>query len=208
MASRIESFRLVAVLVLSVLAVVVTSEQACPICGDADIYPGDLERTISARYVGTYTCRELYFRGMDGHIPSFMCAPLQDFMYGACKCDPSNPHPNDVEPPKQDPCWIPPGVDLPPDFNSNFPGCQQLTDPPKPTPPPTSSTQSPTAAPPTRTFAPTTADDSPLPLRKERTTGSDKRGFKMARPGSSPTGPPGNQFNRMMERFEPEEIGS
>lgn len=62
------------------------NEPVCRICKNDD-YPGNPNAFIVARYVGEYTCGQLYGRGRSGLIPGFMCGPLQDFAYGVCKCE-------------------------------------------------------------------------------------------------------------------------
>lgn len=199
LSSRIESFRRVAALLLSAFTLCLGQE--CAICGNRDEYPGDIGRVISARYVGTYTCGQLYFRGLENKIPGFMCGPLQDYIYEPCKCDPSNPHPNEHEPAGRDPCWIPPGVNLPADFN--FPGCQIQTTP-SPTPPTASSTPPPTPPP---TPAATTSGGQALPLRKELPGGTkyEMKLFRGAGGGNQGGGPP-NGNRRTMELSEPLEV--
>jgi hypothetical protein len=66
------------------------TEPVCKICGD-DKYPGEPSKVISARYVGAYSCGELYHRGGEGLIPGFMCGPLQDYAFQKCECGPFNP---------------------------------------------------------------------------------------------------------------------
>lgn len=65
-------------------------EPDCPICG-TDEYPGIPGAIIVARYVGEYTCSQLYNRGLNGLIPEFMCGPLQDFAAPVCGCGRYNP---------------------------------------------------------------------------------------------------------------------
>ena len=65
-------------------------EPDCPICGTAE-YPGLPNAFIVARYVGEYTCSQLYNRGFHGLIPNFMCGPLQDFAESVCGCGTYNP---------------------------------------------------------------------------------------------------------------------
>jgi hypothetical protein len=54
------------------------NEPDCPICGTTE-YPGLPTAFIRARYVGDYSCAQLYNRGLHGLIPNFMCGPLQDY---------------------------------------------------------------------------------------------------------------------------------
>ena len=65
-------------------------EPECRICGTAE-YPGKPNGFIVARYVGEYTCGQLYDRGLNGQIPGFMCGPLQDFAHPVCGCGEHNP---------------------------------------------------------------------------------------------------------------------
>ena len=68
----------------------VGAEPNCPICGTAE-YPGIPSAYIVARYVGDYSCAELYDRGLNGLIPNFMCAPLQNYAEKVCGCGQYNP---------------------------------------------------------------------------------------------------------------------
>ena len=78
----------------------VGDEPDCPIC-DSMEYPGLPNAFIVARYVGEYTCSQLYNRGFHGLIPNFMCGPLQDFAHAVCGCGQYNPRCQ--EDPTQ--CW-------------------------------------------------------------------------------------------------------
>jgi hypothetical protein len=62
----------------------------CPICGSAE-YPGNPRQLVVARYVGAYTCDQLFTRGFHGMTPGYMCGPLQDFSYMVCGCGQYNP---------------------------------------------------------------------------------------------------------------------
>eukprot|EP00980_Cylindrotheca_fusiformis_P007503 scaffold1559_cov114-Cylindrotheca_fusiformis.AAC.8 len=115
----------------------VGDQPMCRICG-TDEFPGLPDVSISARYVGTYTCSELYYRGRNQWISGFMCGPLQDYAYDKCGCGPYNPNSN-TQPPNPTPTKAP---------------THQPTRPPttaptrQPTPSPTPSpTESPTSAP-------------------------------------------------------------
>jgi hypothetical protein len=66
------------------------NEPDCPICGTGE-YPGIPTAFIVARYVGEYTCAQLYHRGLNGMTPNFMCGPLQDFAEPVCGCGGYNP---------------------------------------------------------------------------------------------------------------------
>ena len=68
----------------------VGSNPTCHICGTLE-YPGIPSGFIVARYVGSYSCRELYDRGLHGLIPGFMCAPLQNYAEPVCGCGHYNP---------------------------------------------------------------------------------------------------------------------
>lgn len=65
-------------------------EPDCPICGTLE-FPGIPDKLIIARYVGEYTCGQLYDRGLHGLTPGFICGPLQDFAESACGCGEYNP---------------------------------------------------------------------------------------------------------------------
>ena len=54
-------------------------------------FPGLPNAVFSARYVGTFSCGEFYDRGLNGWIPSFMCAPLQAYAESICGCGYFNP---------------------------------------------------------------------------------------------------------------------
>ncbi len=54
-------------------------------------YPGIPYAFIVARYVGEYTCDQLYGRGLNGMTPGYMCGPLQDFAKPICGCGEYNP---------------------------------------------------------------------------------------------------------------------
>lgn len=71
----------------------VGNEGVCNICKDAS-YPGIPYGFIVARYVGEYTCEQLYGRGLHGMIPNYMCGPLQDFAQSVCGCGVYNPNAN------------------------------------------------------------------------------------------------------------------
>lgn len=68
----------------------VGDEPICPICGTME-YPGIPQAFIVARYVGEYTCDQLYGRGLNGMTPDYMCGPLQDFAKPICGCGQYNP---------------------------------------------------------------------------------------------------------------------
>lgn len=97
----------------------VGNEPICPICGTEE-YPGNPNANIVARYVGQYTCAQLYSRGYHGVTPNFMCGPLQDFARSVCGCGYFNPacardptkcfgRPNYVQPYTVP--WLEPGYD-------------------------------------------------------------------------------------------------
>ena len=65
-------------------------EPECPICGTLE-YPGIPNELIIARYVGEYTCDQLYHRGLNGLTPAFICGALQDFAESVCGCGEFNP---------------------------------------------------------------------------------------------------------------------
>jgi hypothetical protein len=140
-----------------------SSQQTCPICERADIYPGNVNRVIVARYVGQYTCGQLYYRGMNGQIPGFMCGPLQDYAQEPCDCKPGNPHPSEYQAPASAPFNIPPGIELPP----SWPNYHKI---PSPTLKPTQS--GPGGLPPRKT-APQTGKDA---LKLSRSDNSNTLG--------------------------------
>jgi hypothetical protein len=65
-------------------------EPDCPICGTRE-FPGIPNAFIVARYVGEFTCVQLYHRGLNGMTPNFMCPVLQDFAEPVCGCGDYNP---------------------------------------------------------------------------------------------------------------------
>jgi hypothetical protein len=89
----------------------VGGEPDCPICGTMQ-YPGLPNAVITARYVGVFTCAQLYDRGLNGMIPSFMCGPLQDFAEPVCGCgNPNNPPAPQATPATAgSPSAAPPGI--------------------------------------------------------------------------------------------------
>lgn len=80
------------------------NEPLCPICGTME-YPGNPGAFIVARYVGEFTCDQLYGRGLNGMTPDFMCGPLQDFAIPVCGCGQFNPRCRD----NPNNCWGSPG---------------------------------------------------------------------------------------------------
>ncbi|NRA47406.1 MAG: hypothetical protein HRU09_20850 [Oligoflexales bacterium] len=68
----------------------VGNEPDCPICGTLE-FPGNPNALILARYVGEYTCAQLYDRGLHGMTPGFICGPLQDYAEEVCGCGQHNP---------------------------------------------------------------------------------------------------------------------
>lgn len=68
----------------------VGNEPVCPICRTME-YPGNPQAFLVARYVGEFTCHQLYGRGLNGMIPNYMCGPLQDFAKTVCGCGQFNP---------------------------------------------------------------------------------------------------------------------
>ena len=54
------------------------NEPLCPICRTME-YPGIPSAIVNARYVGDFSCSQLYDRGMHGLISWNMCPSLQDF---------------------------------------------------------------------------------------------------------------------------------
>ena len=67
------------------------TEPTCPVCSATNEYPGRPNQLIVARYVGEYTCGQLFERGFHGMVPAYMCGPLQDFTYYSCGCGVFNP---------------------------------------------------------------------------------------------------------------------
>lgn len=78
----------------------VGNEPICAVCGTAE-YPGIPQAFVVARYVGEFTCHQLYGRGRNGMIPNYMCGPLQDFVKSICGCGQFNPN-CQADPSK---CW-------------------------------------------------------------------------------------------------------
>ena len=68
----------------------VGNNPVCPICGTLE-YPGIPSGFIVARYVGDYSCRQLYDLGLHGLIKDFMCKPLQIYAKPVCGCGEYNP---------------------------------------------------------------------------------------------------------------------
>lgn len=108
-------------------------EPECKICGN-DEYPGKPSAFIVARYVGEYTCGQLYDRGLNGLIPGFMCTPLQDFAYPVCGCGEYNPNKNPVPAPVAAPTDKPNPAPVAAPTDKPNPAPVQT---PKPTPRPT-----------------------------------------------------------------------
>jgi len=78
----------------------VGDEPNCPICRTPE-YPGKPDEIIMARYVGVYSCGQLFQMGYHGMISRTMCGPLQDFAYSVCGCGIYNPACKN----NQDKCW-------------------------------------------------------------------------------------------------------
>jgi len=57
----------------------------CNICGK-DGYPGIPSEYVLIRYVGGFSCHDLYFRGLSGQIDDYMCGPVQDYVFSICGC--------------------------------------------------------------------------------------------------------------------------
>jgi hypothetical protein len=104
-------------------------EDLCQICQNTDEYPGIPLAGINARYVGTYSCKQLFDRGRAGLIPTFMCNPLTDYAYAVCGCGQYNPN-CQADPTK---CW---------GYNANTP-----TPTPRPTSPPVAAPATPAPTP-------------------------------------------------------------
>ena len=66
------------------------TEPDCPICGTTE-FPGKPNQLIVARYVGEFTCGQLFSRGFHGMTPGSMCGPLQEYAYMICGCGQYNP---------------------------------------------------------------------------------------------------------------------
>jgi len=139
----------------------VGNEPDCHVCGTEE-YPGIPSAFIVARYVGDYTCDQLYYRGRHGLIPNFMCGPLQDFAEPVCGCgrfnpackrdptrcfgyEPSTEAPASPPPPAPTEAPVQPPVPMPTD-----PPAQPPVAPPTPPPtqPPVPSPTAPPARPP------------------------------------------------------------
>ena len=80
------------------------NEPTCQICGTAE-YPGKPFEFIIARYVGEYSCAQLYYRGLNGLIDETLCGPLQDFAQSVCGCGRFNPACDPSKPPSQTFCF-------------------------------------------------------------------------------------------------------
>lgn len=63
----------------------VGTEPSCPICRTTE-YPSKPYAFIFARYVGEFSCSDLYGRGLHGMIDFTMCGPLQDYAAAICGC--------------------------------------------------------------------------------------------------------------------------
>lgn len=57
----------------------------CNICRNG-AFPLKANQWMSARYVGTDTCKGFYYRGLSGNIPDFMCGPMQTKTDEICDC--------------------------------------------------------------------------------------------------------------------------
>lgn len=72
-------------------------EPECKLCGD-DTFPSQPNNWVNARYVGSYSCSQLYHRGKAGKIPGFMCGPLQLKADELCGCGDSAPVDEEEDP--------------------------------------------------------------------------------------------------------------
>ena len=62
------------------------TEPVCHLCGSSQKFPSKPNVYINARYIGSYTCEQLYYRGKNQLIPGFLCTPLQHYAYTVCGC--------------------------------------------------------------------------------------------------------------------------
>ncbi|CAJ1967775.1 unnamed protein product [Cylindrotheca closterium] len=164
------------------------NEPTCNICNDGS-YPGNPNKFISARYVGSYSCGTLFERGRDGHIPSFMCGPLKLNLQQSCGCGqfapPPTPSPvrKPTRPPTRPPTGRPTRPPTPHPTRRPSPRpTPSPTRPPTPSPTPKPTRQKPTK-PPTRppTDKPTSAPTEFSAIaRKEMPEGGSKVALKYA----------------------------
>ena len=56
------------------------------------LYPGNPTNAMSVRYLGDYSCSELYYMGLKGDIPDYLCGPLQydQTTQSTCGCSTKN----------------------------------------------------------------------------------------------------------------------
>lgn len=82
------------------------NEPICRLCGTTE-YPGKPFEFIIARYVGEFSCDQLYYRGLNGVIDPTICGPLQDFAQSVCGCGIFNPACDPSKPKNQSNCFDP-----------------------------------------------------------------------------------------------------
>lgn len=169
------------------------NEPTCNICNDGS-YPGNPNKFISARYVGSFSCGTLYQRGRNGQIPAFMCGPLQHNLQQSCGCGiyapPPTPAPVESPTPARRPPTKPP-TRPPTRRPTTRPTGRPTTPPtpypsPQPTKPPTKPpTPQPTRPQPTKPHTePPTPPPTPVPTeysalaRKEVPQGGEKVALK------------------------------
>lgn len=65
----------------------VTGDQpVCNICLEDDQVPLIPAGFVVIRYVGSFSCLDLYYHGLEGKIDDYMCGPVQDYVYDVCGC--------------------------------------------------------------------------------------------------------------------------
>ena len=63
--------------------------EQCYICDYTPyLYPGNPRNSMQVRYLGDYSCSELYTIGLQGKIPNYLCLPMQadDLLQETCGC--------------------------------------------------------------------------------------------------------------------------
>ena len=61
-------------------------EPVCNLCLEDDQVPLIPAAFVVIRYVGSFTCLDLYYHGLQGNIDDYMCGPVQDYAYDVCGC--------------------------------------------------------------------------------------------------------------------------
>ena len=63
--------------------------EQCYICDYTPyLYPGNPQNAMQVRYLGDYSCSELFTIGLQGKIPNYLCLPMQadDLLQETCGC--------------------------------------------------------------------------------------------------------------------------